>query len=484
MSQKIAFLFLTIDNVNWPEYWTSWLDPARSTIYVHPKNPELVTIPWMRDAIISEIVPTRWGGIVEAYLCLMRAAMADENNLKFVVISESCIPVKTFDEFYADVMKFPKKSLIRQMKISKYDRHERINNKKFSYIKHYARFCLSRVHVGQLLRVPYDQRKFFYDMHVGDEFFLTLIFPADRKNPDVINFAVTFDNWGAVQRDIDAINVQIKSLYASSGEPDMAAINVLRETKGRISANPKSYTTVSRSDVMEARQTGCYFWRKFPRDCNILARMRPSPSLYYIHIPKTAGTTIEAICYKYNECVGSCFTKQYGHQYHIDPKYAHMSAWHVPMSKIRGPIIHQIRRKIMFAIVRNPYDRIQSDYKFWIKMSKIKPILKCINLESLTNIDTFVRNNVGTLNFDGHFIPMSAYIPDDGSVNVLHFETINKDFNEFITKTGVKIPQDELKTTRLNATDTSTNPFSAESIRLINDAYREDFIRFNYVPIV
>jgi hypothetical protein len=138
----------------------------------------------------------------------------------------------------------------------------------------------------------------------------------------------------------------------------------------------------------------------------------------------------------------------------------------------------------MFAVVRNPYDRIQSDYKFWIKMSKIKPILKCINMSSLSDIDTFVRMNVGTLNFDGHFIPMSTFIPSDETVNVIHFESINSDFNEFLIKNQVDIPQDVLKTTHLNTTANTTAPLSPESIRLINETFREDFIRFNYNPIV
>ena len=55
---KIAFLFLTLDNINWHYYWDKYFDGHNSkySIYVHPKYPEKVTVPWMKKNIIKNLV--------------------------------------------------------------------------------------------------------------------------------------------------------------------------------------------------------------------------------------------------------------------------------------------------------------------------------------------------------------------------------------------------------------------------------------------
>ena len=70
---KIAFLFLTLDNINWPIFWNKYFkgNESKYSIYVHPKFPEKVTIPWMKKNIIKDLVNTQWGIIVEAYINLM-----------------------------------------------------------------------------------------------------------------------------------------------------------------------------------------------------------------------------------------------------------------------------------------------------------------------------------------------------------------------------------------------------------------------------
>ena len=46
---KIAFLFLTLDNINWPQFWNNYIIKNKDylNIYVHPKNPEKITISWL-----------------------------------------------------------------------------------------------------------------------------------------------------------------------------------------------------------------------------------------------------------------------------------------------------------------------------------------------------------------------------------------------------------------------------------------------------
>lgn len=501
MPDKIAFLFLTIDNINCDAYWNNYFDLSRSNIYVHPKNPSEVTLPWLKKNIISENVSTAWGHIVNAELCLLREAMKDPDNKKFVTISESCIPIKTFDDFYKDVMKKEdiNKSMIKIMHVSKYDFEARIKTQpqytKYTFTKHYARFCLARGHVEKLLDLPYSDHRFFCDMHVGDEFFLTLLFSkCNIDSKEIIDRAVTFDNWGSVQKEVRKINQKIKELQKSLKNNE-SKIYDLKRQRDKINANPKSYIKVSQLDISEALGTGCYFWRKFPKNSEICMKKHILKSvsakpLYLIHIPKAAGTAVEEICYTYGECVGQCYTNRHHSMRPIDEKYYKMSPWHVPLQYFSKNKVKEIYEShIIFAIVRNPYDRILSDFRFWHDYYELRPELQKDKyhkflIKNLKNINTFVDTGINTLHYDGHFIPMAEFIDESENITILRHESLNKDFNKFLTDNSIDIPQDLLKIPTVNVSKShrsiSIKDFSKSSLKKINKIYKNDFIRFKY----
>src|ERR1700689_1256093 len=76
---KLAFCFLTLDDVYHPGVWEQFFAaalPEQSTLYCHPKAPDRVVSPLLRDRIIAESVETSHGHIsqVEAVLAMFRAA--------------------------------------------------------------------------------------------------------------------------------------------------------------------------------------------------------------------------------------------------------------------------------------------------------------------------------------------------------------------------------------------------------------------------
>ena len=85
--KKVAFLFLTIDNINHPIFWEKYFENYydKISIYCHPKYPQKVTIPWQKKNIISRLVETGWGYIIDAYHSLLMEALKDKNNYKFVI---------------------------------------------------------------------------------------------------------------------------------------------------------------------------------------------------------------------------------------------------------------------------------------------------------------------------------------------------------------------------------------------------------------
>lgn len=268
--KKIAFLFLVIENPNFPTIWNKYFrgNSSKYNIYIHPKYPDLLK--WKKKYIIKNLKETQWGFIVEAYIELLKEAYKDPDNYKFVTISESCIPIQSFNNFYEATIN-DSRSWIKSMKISNYDLKERIDkqpnkNKPLHFIKNYARFCLNRDHVKELLSKE-KELKFFYNMHVGDEFFLSVLYPL--KN--VRDFAVTYDDWDYVNKLKTNIKDKKKKLYElqeKEGVNKRQELSNLQNMYDSISKNPKTIINVE-EDLDKINNCNSYFYRKFDKNSNI-----------------------------------------------------------------------------------------------------------------------------------------------------------------------------------------------------------------------
>ena len=281
MNIKVAFLFLIIDDINHPDIWSKYFDNNfdKINIYVHPKNPQNVKTPWLKKNIIQKLVNTEWGFITNAYYNLFEEAFKNKDNIKFVTISESCLPLQPFTHFYNDI--FTKNdirtSFVKFQPVTRYDLISRIKNQpKFnmfkSYVKHYARFCLSRYHIDKLLKL-HDEFNFFNNMQVGDEFFLTML--KAKPNFDFFkDYEITYDDWDYITNEREQLNLEIKKMYELieskkySDNVNKIIGNEIENKKifrDKISKNPKSYNVVTTDDYHKALTHGAYFWRKFPK---------------------------------------------------------------------------------------------------------------------------------------------------------------------------------------------------------------------------
>jgi hypothetical protein len=272
--KKIAFLFLIIDNPNFPKIWDYYFkgNEDKINIYIHPKYPEKHT--WKPECIIKNLQPTAWGFIVGAYLELFKVACNDNSNYKFITISESCIPVRPFSDLYKNIiLNNLSLSFIKIMNISSYDYNSRLSNdikKKFKnhLIKHYARMCLSKYHVNELLS---NESKviIFSKMHVGDEFFLSSITPFKKYK----NYAITFDDWEYVEKIKKEIKKKIKELYEEqeklNNTINIDKINLLKDKFNDIAKNPKTIKIVDKGDLDNINKTSSYFYRKFDKNSDI-----------------------------------------------------------------------------------------------------------------------------------------------------------------------------------------------------------------------
>lgn len=203
---------------------------------------------------------------------------------------------------------------------------------------------------------------------------------------------------------------------------------------------------------------------------NKIEKFSNKKELFFIHIPKNAGTTIEDTSYKHNILFGRKYFNRKNIKYKLKIKKKN-NLWHIPPKYFSD---NTYKEKILFAVVRNPYERIISECKYRSK--------KCIDINQfvIKNLKEYKKNN---FILDGHLIPQSEFIYGNPPCNeILRFDNLKEDFEKLLKK--YDYPKMELlhhnKSEKRNITIKNLNK---ESIKLINQIYKEDFKNFGYKMI-
>lgn len=105
---KIAFLFLTLANILHEPIWENFFkghDNAYS-IYIHAKDEFDATSPFKQYEMKTKI-PTTWENTMEAQIEMLREALKDPLNEKFIFLSEDSLPIQNFDYVYQQIMQHP-----------------------------------------------------------------------------------------------------------------------------------------------------------------------------------------------------------------------------------------------------------------------------------------------------------------------------------------------------------------------------------------
>ena len=101
--KKIAFCFLIYDTINNENYWNLFfekVDKSKYSIYIHYKTNK--PLKYFEKYKLKNIIDTDWCGdsLVKAQNLLLEEAIKDKNNTNFIFVSNSCIPLKSFDHIY------------------------------------------------------------------------------------------------------------------------------------------------------------------------------------------------------------------------------------------------------------------------------------------------------------------------------------------------------------------------------------------------
>jgi hypothetical protein len=253
----IALCFLTLGDLSQPVIWEAFLAEAGGvSVYCHPKHPEEVSTDFLRRGIIADRVATAHAqvSLVDATLNLFRAAYADARNQHFILLSETTVPIVTLADVERDLSGLPGKSIISYRIPASGTEHFRRQaalpaDCRFDpFFEHDQWVVLSRKHVSLLFEKPKLQS--FARMFAPDEhYFMNVLAHHCGVRPDEVqNRRKTFVNWK--EREVR----EVKN----------AAGQLVKRT-----VHPRTYDSLTSSDVLQARGMGCWFFRKVSRraDC-------------------------------------------------------------------------------------------------------------------------------------------------------------------------------------------------------------------------
>lgn len=190
--------------------------------------------------------------------------------------------------------------------------------------------------------------------------------------------------------------------------------------------------------------------------------------LIFVHIPKNGGSYVRTMLPGENNA------------------YDHATIGHIIENY---PKVYKTHR--FFAVVRNPWDRMVSNYEFCNKTSNTKikqedgaTVLKRNNIktfEDYVNLLYTHKNDLKKFNII-HWIPQHEFVLHQGDIKVNHvlkLETLTEDLPGLFKKYGVKsIVHDK----QINKTDHKnyTTYYTPELIKKVKEIYAKDVSLFNY----
>lgn len=218
-----------------------------------------------------------------------------------------------------------------------------------------------------------------------------------------------------------------------------------------------------------------------------MAIINNTKKFIFVHVPKAAGTSVTNVLSKYTtyqdlEIGGTHFGER------IQPAYKDRFGLgkHTPASGIRSAIGQSAwDEKFKFSIVRNPYDRVISTYKFLLKWEGTPEHIKN-KLAGFKDINEYVLSNMWEESEGPDYIfkPQTFWLTDVNDRNkvivdyVGKLETLDDDLAHIMSKIeGTEVVSEE--TEQLNKTEGNFS-LSIESIHKINSVYARDFNFFDY----
>ena len=208
-------------------------------------------------------------------------------------------------------------------------------------------------------------------------------------------------------------------------------------------------------------------------------KFKTNKKLFFIHIPKNAGTSIENLGKKYGIKWGRFVDKINYELYDTPCDYYY---WHSPYF-IKQPDFDY------FAVVRNPYDKIISEF-YYVSGFNQKKFNADSHLESfylwLDNKYDLIKKNKHWNNC--HILPQSDYIFDNnGNQRIKHIIYMNKDFTKnlelLFTEYNLNININDFEKNNSREKQFKKTDLNKKAIKQINEMYKKDFEMLDFTKL-
>lgn len=212
--------------------------------------------------------------------------------------------------------------------------------------------------------------------------------------------------------------------------------------------------------------------------------------IIYIHITKTAGSSIEAALGLNVNYVEDYYNRQYltHHFRHGGSKLEEVQHYTLQQYISKGLISDNLANECFkFAFVRNPYDRCLSEWLYQMKMNKEKGWFAYRTTVLLKNsFDAFVKHlydlyKKGKLNNRAHDRCQHLYIYNDGKQVVDYvgrFENIDEDWRIIREKIGLNCDLPHYNNGKKKAH--YSQYYSESNRKLVEEIYSDDLKLFGY----
>lgn len=259
---KIAFIFLTVGNIKQINIWKEFFKDKEDlyNIYIHPKYPYLIDKSFQKY-IINKTISTRWGDIslVNATKLLINEALKDNLNKKIILVSDSCIPIKSFDYIYKNVL-VDNKSWFNFYKPNfnngsrEHLRRLYLFNEKIRKYIHITDqwMILDRQHALSIIKNKQLDHLFLKPRLIPDEmYFISMLHLINPNIKKQLKFKILNHNEYIKHN---------KITYAKWYDPELQKLENL---------HPIEFNKLKKNDLINLKKSKCLFARKFSKKSDI-----------------------------------------------------------------------------------------------------------------------------------------------------------------------------------------------------------------------